>query len=109
MTTLEFLASAGPVAGYGFAFGLANSIQSRITNNGTKKRFPDWLLWCVVLVVSSIFALAARSIAHSSGIFTALAYGFGQSFGVVLGARIANGPLYDRLHPDGRNGTPSPD
>jgi|SRR5579864_6526053 len=106
-TILAFLAGAGPVAAYGFAFGLANSIQSRITNNGTKKRFPDWLLWCVVLVVSSIFALAARSLAHSSGLFTAGAYGFGQAFGVVLGARIANGPLYDRLHPEGRNGNRS--
>lgn len=86
----------------GFAFGFANSIQSRVTNNGTKRRFPDWLLWCVVLVVSSIFALAARSLAQSSGLAPALAYGVGQAFGVVLGARIANGPLYNSWHPDGR-------
>jgi hypothetical protein len=102
MSAIALFSGAGPVAGFGFAFGFANAIQSRVTNNGTRRRFPDWLLWCAVLVVSAIFALAARAIAHSSGASTALAYGFGQAFGVVFGARIANAPLYDRLPPDGR-------
>ncbi len=90
------------IAAFGFAFGFANAIQSRLVNNGTKRRFPDMLVAVWVLVVSTVFALAARALAQSHGIAAALAYGSAQSVGVVLGARLANGPLYDRLHPDGR-------
>ena len=96
------LALSAEIAALGFSFGFANAIQSRLVNNGTKRRFPDLLVGVWVLVVSTVFACAARALAQSSGIAAALAYGSAQAIGVVLGARLANGPLYDRVHPEGK-------
>ena len=87
---------------FGAAFGFANSIQSRVLNNGTKERerFPDWLLFLSVLIVAAVYSSAMRAVAVTTGFETIAAYSVGQALGVVVGARIANGPLYDRLHGD---------
>jgi len=99
---MSWLGLTAEIAGFGFAFGFSNAIQSRLVNNGTKRRFPDYLVALWVLVVSFVFALAARALAQSHGIADALSYAIFQAAGVVLGTRVANGPLYDRLHPDGK-------
>jgi amino acid transporter len=87
----------------GALFGATNACQSRILNNGTKRRFPDWLVAGSVLIVAICYGLAMRGVANSSGFSTILAYGVGQACGVIAGARFANGPLFDRFHPNGVN------
>jgi hypothetical protein len=85
----------------GALFGFANAVQSRLVNNGTKRRFPDWLVAGSVLIVAICYGMAMRSVATSTGFETILAYGLGQACGVIAGTRFANGPLFDRFHPNG--------
>jgi hypothetical protein len=93
----------------GGLFGFANATQSRLLNCGTKRRFPDWLIASSVLVVAIVYGLAMRAVALSIGFDTILAYGIGQAIGVIAGARLANGPLYDRLHPAAQDAVVSED
>lgn len=91
---------------FGLAFALMNAVQSRLVNNGTKRRFPDWLIATWVAIVASIYTLCTRAIASSTGLDGAILYGVGSAIGVIAGTRLANGPLFDRFHPAARLDSP---
>ncbi len=96
---------------FGMVFALMNAVQSRLINNGTKRRFPDWLVALSVCAVATVYTIATRYVASSVGPAAALCYGVGSALGVIAGTRLANGPLFDRFHPSrhDRGGTPNED
>jgi hypothetical protein len=73
----------------GALFGFANAVQSRLVNNGTKRRFPDWLVAGSVFIVTITYGMAMRGVATSTAFETILAYGLGQACGVIAGTHFA--------------------